>query len=130
MPSCALSVWFADHSENRGRNLKSSKEIDIKSAELLVSAPGSGKQAKSVYLPVAIWLPSEENFVVTLSASVGITVTRAKPMAAAMRPYSMAVAPDWSFKNFFMIYLSKLCEIAAFVYESALKQKLGENIVF
>jgi hypothetical protein len=55
------------------------------------------------YFPDAMWLPSEENLVVTLLASVGMTVTNAKPMAAAIRPYSMAVAPDSSPKNFVIL---------------------------
>jgi hypothetical protein len=35
----------------------------------------------------------------------GIAVTRARPIAAAIRPYSIAVAPDSSLKNFFIIIL-------------------------
>ena len=30
---------------------------------------------------------------------LGITTTKARPVAAAIRPYSIAVAPDWSLRN-------------------------------
>jgi len=38
----------------------------------------------------------------TAVAKIGITITSIKPIAAAMRPYSIAVAPDSSLMNFFM----------------------------
>ena len=38
----------------------------------------------------------------TAVAKIGITITSIKPMAAAMRPYSIAVAPDSSLMNFFI----------------------------
>jgi hypothetical protein len=58
---------------------------------------------KFYYVPDDTWLPNEENFVTIAEVIEGIAVTRARPMAAAMRPYSIAVAPDSSLKNFFMI---------------------------
>lgn len=47
----------------------------------------------------------------TAVAKIGITITSIRPIAAAMRPYSIAVAPDSSFMkltNFFIITLSKI----------------------
>lgn len=43
------------------------------------------------------------NVEVSLPLMAGITATRARPVAAAIRPYSIAVAPDSSLKNFFII---------------------------
>ena len=54
------------------------------------------------YVPDEMWPASDENEPVIAEASVGMTVTRARPMAAAIRPYSMAVAPDSFWKNFFI----------------------------
>ena len=48
------------------------------------------------YLPDVMWPARLENLPVTAVARIGMAVTRAKPMAAAIRPYSMAVAPDSS----------------------------------
>ena len=62
-------------------------------------------RTRSDYVPVEMWPARDENEAVTAPPSVGITVTKARPMAAAMRPYSMAVAPDSSLKNFFMLKL-------------------------
>ena len=45
-------------------------------------------------MPDEMWPASDEDEPVIAEASVGMTVTRARPMAAAIRPYSMAVAPD------------------------------------
>jgi len=38
----------------------------------------------------------------TAVAKIGITTTSIRPIAAAMRPYSIAVAPDSSLMNFFI----------------------------
>ena len=40
----------------------------------------------------------------------GIAVIRQMAMAAAIKPYSIAVAPDWSFTKFFMFYPRPLLE--------------------
>jgi hypothetical protein len=58
---------------------------------------------KFYYVPDETWPPMDENFVTMAEVIEGIAVTRARPIAAAMRPYSIAVAPDSSLKNFFMI---------------------------
>jgi hypothetical protein len=48
------------------------------------------------------------NFVDRAERNVGMAVTSIRPMAAAIRPYSIAVAPDSSLKNFFMLNSSLL----------------------
>jgi hypothetical protein len=60
--------------------------------------------AAEYYVPDVTWPASDENLPVMDDARIGIAVTRARPMAAAIRPYSIAVAPDSSLKNFNMIY--------------------------
>jgi hypothetical protein len=54
------------------------------------------------YLPEAIWPASEVNCVVIAVTMKGMMVTKQRPMAAAIKPYSIAVAPDSSFRNFFI----------------------------
>ncbi len=49
------------------------------------------------YEPVVMWPASEENLPVIEDARIGMAVTSARPMAAAIRPYSMAVAPEFVF---------------------------------
>jgi uncharacterized protein YjiS (DUF1127 family) len=54
------------------------------------------------YLPERMWLPSEEYRDVETEARLGMTSSRAKPMAEPISTYSMAVAPESSLKNAFM----------------------------
>src|SRR5260221_8553722 len=72
-------------------------------------APRRWRGALPSYVPVEMWVARFENWLVMAPARVGMTAIRATPMAAAMRPYSMAVAPDSSFTNFtnLIIFLSK-----------------------
>ena len=73
----------------------------------------------SDYVPDEMWPARDEKDDVTAPPRVGITVTRARPMAAAMRPYSMAVAPDSSLKNFFMLKLQLLLTAPIHLHEPA-----------
>jgi hypothetical protein len=54
------------------------------------------------YLPERMWLPSEEYRDVETEARLGMTSSRAKPMAEPINTYSMAVAPESSLRNAFM----------------------------
>jgi hypothetical protein len=63
-------------------------------------------------LPTPVYYVKEEtpaemlpNLPDKAARSVGIAVTSIRPIAAAIKPYSMAVAPDSSLKNFFMLKL-------------------------
>ena len=51
------------------------------------------------YLPVVRWLPIDVNLPVIALVRKGMAVISARAMAAAIRPYSMAVAPEVSDKN-------------------------------
>ena len=61
-----------------------------------------GLIAAAMGLMLVIVMPILPNTPETAVAKIGITITSIKPMAAAMRPYSIAVAPDSSLMNFFI----------------------------
>jgi hypothetical protein len=52
---------------------------------------------------VVIFEPSDVNWVFNGPVISGMAAIRQTPIAAAMRPYSMAVAPDSSARNFFIL---------------------------
>ena len=52
------------------------------------------------YLPSAV--PIVANFVIRLVVIDGIAASKATDIAAAIRPYSIAVAPDSSLRNLFI----------------------------
>ncbi len=64
--------------------------------------PLSTSEGGQTHLPDRMWAPSEEYFEVVLAARSGMTSSKAKPMAAPISTYSMAVAPDTSLKNAFI----------------------------
>jgi uncharacterized protein YjiS (DUF1127 family) len=65
---------------------------------LPLSTPEGGRS----YLPERMWLPSEEYEAVETEARLGMTSSKANPMAAPISTYSMAVAPESSRKNALM----------------------------
>ena len=73
-------------------------------------------------------VPSEENFVVMARVIEGIAVIRARPMAAAIRPYSMAVAPDSSFRNLFIWKLQFIYSTCTLQAEAS-GPSLGEHVL-
>ena len=62
---------------------------DVKKRFEPLSTPEGG-----FYLPESMWVPSEEYRDVVTEARLGMTSSKAKPMAAPISTYSMAVAPD------------------------------------
>ena len=50
-----------------------------------------------------MWVLMVVNWVWIAAVSVGMTVIKIRAMKAAIRTYSMAVAPDSSLRNFFNI---------------------------
>ena len=67
-----------------------------------------------------MWPAMDENLVFRADVMNGMAVMRAKHMAAAIRPYSMAVAPDSSLRNLFIVKLQSLLTAPAHVQHSAL----------
>jgi uncharacterized protein YjiS (DUF1127 family) len=64
--------------------------------------PLSTLEGGKPHLPERMWLPSDEYREVETVARSGMTSSKAKPMAAPISTYSMAVAPDSSLKNALM----------------------------
>ena len=61
----------------------------------------------SYYLPAVIEVPIVPKRPVNAAVIEGIAASKHTAIAEAMRPYSIAVAPDSSFKNLFILKLSK-----------------------
>ena len=86
-----ISNWDFEH-EREAR--LASYHCNFKNRVEPLSTPEGG-----FYLPERMWLPSEEYREVETAARLGMTSSRAKPMAAPISTYSMAVAPESSIKN-------------------------------
>jgi uncharacterized protein YjiS (DUF1127 family) len=64
--------------------------------------PLSTPEGGQTYLPDTMWLPRDEYRDVVTEARLGMATNKAKPMAAPISTYSMAVAPVSSLKNALM----------------------------
>lgn len=73
-------------------------DVQMSRRSLPLSEPEGGHS----HFPERMWLPNEEYRDVETEARLGMTSSKAKPMAAPISTYSMAVAPDSSLKNAFM----------------------------
>ena len=69
-----------------------------------------GLRTRFDYVPDVMWPARLENLPVMADARIGMAVTRARPMAAAMRAYSIAVAPDSSFAKRLKLFIFNLRE--------------------
>jgi hypothetical protein len=68
--------------------------------------PQTGVTARKNYVAgVVILEPIEVNWVLRGPVIKGMAAIKHTPMAAAIKPYSIAVAPDSSAKNFFILNL-------------------------
>lgn len=72
------------------------------------------------YLPAVIDAPIVVKRPERASVMNGIAASKQIAIAEAMRPYSIAVAPDWSFKNFFILLSKMTFDIYAVVSSARL----------
>lgn len=82
-----ISNWDFER-EREARLAHHDKKINCRSRPL--STPEGGH----THFPERMWLPSDEYLEVASEARLGMTSSKAKPMAAPINTYSMAVAPD------------------------------------